>query len=282
MDPLGRPSRLRGSRVNGRGKRDGARQSDRRAEFAGGQGVQGAEAIGEFGGGEALVAVEAAEEIARGAFALLRVAFDAAGDEVAIGIAAELDPRHDVIEALLRGREPAQTVEAEATLAGVDGLAKSASLQEVEILESGAGNQWFGRVGRGVSADGGARGLGVDWTQAAGRGGANFVGQADFDEMAGFGALDQAQDPEVYEAADGFADRSTGNADGPSEPVDGEAEAWLGFEATVAEEMRVDGAVEHGEAESRSENVFHLLPDFGGIEGGVEYVVFHVDPIGEG
>jgi hypothetical protein len=43
----------------------------------------------------------------------------------------------------------------------------------------------------------------------------------------------------------------------------------------VAEEMRIDGAVEYREAQLRGENVFHLLPDLCGIGGGVG-CVFHV------
>jgi hypothetical protein len=139
-----------------------------------------------------LFAVEAAEKIARGPFGLLRVALGAAGDEVAVGIAAELDARHDMIETLLRWGKAAQTVKAEAALACVDGLAKRASLQEVEILEmEGAGSGV--RAARGaVDGDAVASGPGVGWSRAAGAGGANFVGQADLDEMAGFGAFDQA------------------------------------------------------------------------------------------
>src|SRR5260370_8066290 len=56
----------------------------RRHELAGGE---GAEAGGEFGGGQAALAVEAAEKIGDGGFPFLRVAFHAAGDQVAVGIA---------------------------------------------------------------------------------------------------------------------------------------------------------------------------------------------------
>jgi hypothetical protein len=58
-----------------------------RAEFAGGEGVEGAEAGGEFGGGEAALAVEAAEKIVGRLFSFPGVAFHAAGDQVAVGIA---------------------------------------------------------------------------------------------------------------------------------------------------------------------------------------------------
>src|SRR6267142_6907173 len=60
----------------------------RRAELAGGEVVDGAEAGGEFGGSQVAVAIEAAEKILGRLFAFLRVAFHATGDEVAVGIAA--------------------------------------------------------------------------------------------------------------------------------------------------------------------------------------------------
>jgi len=58
------------------------------AELAGGEGVQFAEALGEFGGGYAALAAESAQKIVGGGFSFLRVAFGAAGDEIAVGIFA--------------------------------------------------------------------------------------------------------------------------------------------------------------------------------------------------
>src|SRR6267142_3178229 len=57
-----------------------------RAELAGGEGVEGAEAGGEFGGGQAALTVEAAEKIVGGLFSFLGVAFHAARDQIAVGI----------------------------------------------------------------------------------------------------------------------------------------------------------------------------------------------------
>ena len=219
-----------------------------------------------------MLAVEVAEEIARGTFALLRVALDAARDEVPERIAAETHARDNMIETLLRRGKPAQTVKTEAALAGVDGLAKRASLQEVGILERQSASLGVRRAGGAANAYGASTGPGVNRNRAAGAGGANLVGQADLDEMTGLGAFDQAQSAEGEEAADGFAGRSTGNADSAGEPLNGEAEAQLPFETAMAQEMGIDGAVEYGEAELRDENVFHLLPDF----GSVECFVFHV------
>ena len=107
----------------------------RRAEFAGGEGVEGAEAGGEFGGGQAALAVEAAKKIGGGGFPFLGVAFHAAGDQVAVGTAPRPRLRHDVVQTLDRRRGPAQTVEALVALAGVDGIAQRLVLHEVHALE---------------------------------------------------------------------------------------------------------------------------------------------------
>ncbi len=57
--------------------------------------------------------------------------------------------------------------------------------------------------------------------------------------------------------------------------LNGEAKPELAFETAVAQEMRIDGAIEGREAQPWGKIVCHLLPDFGGIGGGVGYSVFH-------
>src|SRR6266852_8897060 len=88
-----------------------------RAELAGGEGVEGAEAGGEFGGGQAAFSVKAAEKIVGGFFSFLRVAFHAARDQVAVRIAAQANLRHDVVEALHCRGGLAHAIEAMAALA---------------------------------------------------------------------------------------------------------------------------------------------------------------------
>lgn len=70
-----------------------------RAEFVGGEGMQGAEARGKLEVGEAAVAAERPEKISGGKIAFVDVASLTAGNEIAAGIVAELRTWDDVIEA---------------------------------------------------------------------------------------------------------------------------------------------------------------------------------------
>jgi len=105
------------------------------AEFASGETIEGAEAVVEFGAGEAALAIEEAEEVGGGRGAFSGIAFNAARDQVAVGVGAQADSGHDVIEALHAGSERAEAVEAAAALAGVDGAAKHLVLQEIDGVQ---------------------------------------------------------------------------------------------------------------------------------------------------
>jgi hypothetical protein len=148
------------------------------AELAGGEGFQGAEAGFEFGGGYAALAVEAAEKIFGGRLPLLRVAFGAAGNEIAVGIGPAADLRDDVVEAARAGSELAQAIEAQATVPRVNGIAPGFPLQEIHLLEV----HW---TGRGSAGRGSSHG-------SLGDGGAYLLRQKDFDPVASLGAVDQA------------------------------------------------------------------------------------------
>jgi hypothetical protein len=76
-------------------------------EFALGKQLDSAQALVEFEGGQAALAIEFAKKIVRGALALLGIAFQAGGDEVAIGIRAEAHARHNVVNTLHSGRQHA-------------------------------------------------------------------------------------------------------------------------------------------------------------------------------
>src|SRR6266702_1337455 len=106
---------------------------DGRGEFAGDEGVQGAEAGGELDDGQAAFVVEPAEEVCRRKIALLRVAFPTAGDEVAVGIILQLDQRDDMVEAAGKGSKTVQAIKTTAAFSQMDGAAQSWMFEEVEL-----------------------------------------------------------------------------------------------------------------------------------------------------
>jgi len=156
-----------------------------RREFAGGEGVEGVETGVEFGGGQAAVAEEPAEKIGGGTFAFERIAFEATGNQVAVGIASALGAGRDVIEALGARVGAAQTIKTVAAFAEVDGLTQGAGLEEVELLEIDR------RVDRRVGGAGVGRG-GADG-ESAGTSGGNLLGEAHLDNVPGFAAMDDAE-----------------------------------------------------------------------------------------
>ncbi len=140
---------------------------DGSGKLAGSEGVEGAETGVEFGGGQGALAIEPAEKIGGGTLSFERIAFEAGGNQVAIGVAPRLGARNDVVEALDARVGAAQTIKTMAALAEVDGLAQGAGLEEVEAFEVG------GLRGAGGAADGdGARhgGQAGAWRSGAGAG----------------------------------------------------------------------------------------------------------------
>jgi hypothetical protein len=223
---------------------------DGRGELAGGEGVEGAETGVEFGGGDATFTVEPAEEMGGGTLAFERIAFEAGGNQVAIGVAPGADAGHDVVEALDAGVGAAQTIKTMTAFAEVDGLAQGAGLEEVEILQTGGL-----RLAAGAADGEGARHGGQAGTKAA-----NLIGQEHVNDVAGFAATDEAESAEGDEAADGFAHGAGADADAAGKPGHGEMELEPAFETAVADEMRIDGAVGDGQAQLRVEKVLELYP----------------------
>lgn len=107
---------------------------DWRREFAGEEGVEAAETGLKFGGGEAAIAVERAEKVGGGLLSFLGIAFEAGGNQVAVGVAASLDAGLDVVEALGVRVGAAQAVKTVAAFAEVDGVAQGAGFEEVEFF----------------------------------------------------------------------------------------------------------------------------------------------------
>src|SRR5579872_2531563 len=207
------------------------------AEFAGGQVFEGLEAGVEFGGGEAAFAVEEAEKIGGGHVAFEGVAFDAAGNQVAVGIASEAGARDDMVEAADVGRSAAKAVKAGAEIAIVDGLAKRPGAHEIGGLEFGGGAIFVGSCG---GQDGGRT---IVFAKCA-----DVFGETHFDEMAGFAAFEQAQSAELIEAAYGLAHRAVGETQSVGHGHHREVQATLADEKRMAQEIGVDRAVPNGQA----------------------------------
>src|SRR5258708_35528292 len=129
----------------------------------------------EFAGRQTHVAGERAQKALYGGFSFLRVAFCARGNQVAVRIAAPPDSRHGMVEAAHPSGEPAQTIEAHAAFARMNGLAPRLRLQEIHLLEVGCA----GQPRRAARAS-----FGTDGT--------NLSGQPDLDDVAGFRAFHQA------------------------------------------------------------------------------------------
>jgi hypothetical protein len=209
----------------------------------------------EFGRRQTPVAVEAAKKVLCHGFAFLGVAFHAGGNEVAVEIAARPGKRDDVVEAAHAGGEPAQTIEAKATVARMNGGAPRFRSQEIRLLDVDAA------LLRGHAGDG----------NFIGRGGANLPGQPDLDDVAGFRALDQAQSPLGHQAPHRQAHGPGRQASAAGKPGNGKAEAELAFEPAMPQEMRIDNAFVDRKAQARHKDIFDLLPD----EESVSFADFH-------
>jgi hypothetical protein len=94
----------------------------------------------------------------------------------------------------------------------------------------------------------------------AGAKAANLIRQEHVNDVASFAATDEAERTEDDEAADGFTHGAGADADAAGKPGHGEVELVPAFEAAVADEMRIDGAVGDGEVEEREEEVLALYP----------------------
>src|SRR5260370_4914440 len=193
-----------------------------RAEFAGGEGIQGAEAGGKLDLGQAALAMQPPEKISRGEIVFLAVALVTAGNQVAPGIIAELCKRDDVIQAASCRGNAAQAIKAAPAFSGVNGPAQPRGFQEVEIVE----------IERASTACGAAGNLA--WATRA-----NLAGDAYLDHVTRFAALHQAQDAVPDKAAHRLADGRSGKVRTTSEPGEGELAPNLYLEAAVADESGI-------------------------------------------
>ncbi len=181
---------------------------------------------------------------------------ETAGDKVAVGIASQEDTRDDMVNTATRRRNSAQAIKATAAFARMDGLAQRLIFHEIHFVG----------VNRARQAQLIASSARVEFS------GVNLFGEKHLDDVAGFAAFDQPQSTSGDEAAHSRARRAIAKASAAGEPGHGKAEAELAFQASVAQEMRVDGAVGTGEAQPRDEQVFDLFAH----EFGVGFFDFHV------
>jgi hypothetical protein len=190
----------------------------------------------------------------------LGIAFQTAGDQIAVRIASELRLKHDVVQAASLGRKLTQAIKATATLSCVDGLAKGLRLQEVYILE-------VGDLGRAERRDAEADAIGY-----IGACGADLVWDEPLDHVARFAAVEQAQNATRDETIYGRADRAGAEVNAASEPIHRKAEAGLALEAAMAQEMPINDAVGDGKPQARDEIIFDLFP----YEFSIRFLGFHV------
>src|SRR5260370_20594543 len=106
-----------------------------RAELASGEILQSAKTSVEFGGRQAPQAVEGTQKIPGRTVTLARVAFETAGNQVAVGIASEAHAWHNVIEAVHVSGSAAKAVKAGAAFAIANGPAERPGFQEIRGFE---------------------------------------------------------------------------------------------------------------------------------------------------
>ena len=160
-----------------------------------------------------------------------------------------------MIEALHLRADAAEAVEADASFAGVDGLAEIGGAHKIDFLEVAGVRRRNGRACLGFAS------------ASAG----NLFGQANVHDVTRFAAFDQAQGAVLYEAAQRGAHGVLAEAKIPRQPNQGKMKARLTLEAAVPEKVVIHGAVGGEEAQTRGKSVLELLAD----EFGVGLFGFH-------
>jgi hypothetical protein len=154
-----------------------------RPQLAPRQGIQRAHSTGKFLANQTAFAVQPAEKILRRLLPFVRIAFQAGGHQVAVGIGSRLRARHHVVQAPCRGREPPQTVKTSPALPRVDSPPQYLGLHKVDLLELDSVRQPHTLADRG----------GIEPR------GADFPGHARFHQVSFLAAPDQAQRAEVHQ-----------------------------------------------------------------------------------
>lgn len=216
------------------------------------EGAQGAEAASEFERVENSFAKEPAEKLFGGAFLFPCIAVVAARDEVSIGIAAEACLGDDVVEGTDRAGRLAQTIEAFAGFAIVNGAAENLETEEVRLFDVDGLTDGCGHAGGCLF-----RCLN----------GGNFRRKIDANDVLGVAtAGNQLDDAMGDEAAECIASASSGDAQMVSHPGKRELEFAFAFEMSVAEKERIDGTIVRIEIQTGREGVFDVFPHLCEVE----------------
>src|SRR5215470_11745759 len=168
-----------------------------RPELSSGESFQGAEACVEFGGRQATLTVEHAQKIRGRTLALARVAFEAARNQVAVGVASVAHPWHNVVEAPHVSGSAAKAVKAGAAFALVNGFAELPGFHEVRGFEPRCTRPYRDPSGL-HRVNGPRRQVRAVLARADSL---DLLGQAHLDEMAGFVPFKHAQSPQLIEPA---------------------------------------------------------------------------------
>jgi hypothetical protein len=159
-----------------------------------------------------------------------------------------------MVEAAHEGRKPSLAIKTTATFAGMDGPAQRPVFPEVQLLEVAAASDTQGAAGN-----------------AADAGGPNLLGHAHLDQVTCCAAFHQPQDTARDQPAHRPPHRRMAETSATREPGNGESDPKLSLEAAMAEEMRIDGAVDRGQAQTRHKQVLDLLAHL----FSVGFFVFH-------
>jgi hypothetical protein len=218
-------------------------QVQRWFEFATSKGFEDAAAVGELGRVQASLTEEFAQQIPGVAIRFLGITIRAAGDEIAVGVAAVFDARDDVVEGERARAQKTQAIKTTVPFPAKNGSAVIPAVQKVHGFQESVRTNWR------LAAAGG-----------------DFGGHKHIDDVSCTAALDDAQNALDGEAADRFARGKRRGEDAASEPVHGKMDAAASLQAAVAKQVRVNNVFEWAETQARDDEVFHLLPDLGRIQ----------------
>jgi len=231
-----------------------------RPELACGEIFQRAEARVEFLRRQAALTVERAQKIADRTVGFARVAFNTAGNHVAVGIAAEAYAGHDVVETLQFTGSVAKAVKASAAFAIVNGFAERQGFPEIFGFE---------RRGRRRSRSPhypSAR-LRDEWRAiSAPAERADILGRPHLHGMTVLVPSKHAQRPQLVEPAHRIARRSDAHMQSTTHRRNRKLYARLADDEGMAQQITIDGALLDRQAETWRENIFKFYPEDLGIQ----------------